>query len=132
MVSQFLTRGLLNLMSEKDGELELGLMFSYVLKELSPSVFELLQSKCFMTVSQYRQVGEKQIPMPLLMQDGTGRFTGGEPDLVTGTALLIAVLTFNLKPFFGPGALTTMRSLLPSLDKALSSPTSTASSGVQS
>jgi len=103
-----------------------GLFFALSLHELPETTYRRIQELCFGCCRKY--AGDAA--HPILMADGTGRWTNGEPDLVTATALVTAVLVFNLVPFFEPGALKTMRTIYPDLSTR-SATTSTDTSSAQ-
>lgn len=95
-----------------------------VLDQFNEMEFRSLQEKCFNVCREWRSAGDMAVPMPLLMQDGSGRWTEKEPDLVTALSIMVNALVFNLEPFFDEAVLAELTRSLPGmLDVPPKSPT---------
>jgi hypothetical protein len=124
VVGQFLPR-MLQLTPEayKDDK-NLGLTMSILMSAVTEDVFDSIREKCFAVC--FQQEKDMPTPTPLLMQNGTGKWAvRTPPDLVAATALITATLVFNLRPFFEPGALETLRQLFPNMSPSAPSSTDT-------
>jgi hypothetical protein len=89
----------------------LSLAITPVLSQLDELTFARIQYRCFAVCREYVRRGELDGPWPLTRPDGKPEVD--ELDAPTSLALLTASLTFNLLPFFAPGALKMLRTLYP-------------------
>jgi hypothetical protein len=93
-----------------------------VLDQFTEDEFASLQTKCFRVCSEINAAG---VYVPMVMRDGTGRWTGKEPDLMTALSLTINALIFNLEPLFEEGSLAQLTGSLPGMEALLKPAAST-------
>ena len=108
---------MLTLIPEKVDEKHLALVFAAVLRDMPEDVFNRVRDKCLAVITLNK--------VPVMMQDGSGRWAVSSPSLLGVNALIISVLVFNFLPFFSPGALETLRQTYPDLSQFLPASTDT-------
>jgi hypothetical protein len=98
-------------------EKKLGLLLTELLASLPEETYNNIQAKCLAVCKFWDKIGEGAIASPVLRTDGSwnGPAEPGLPELL---ALFISCLSFNLYPFFEPGARETLLSAFPDATKA--------------
>ncbi len=86
----------------------------YAFQDMSEEVCQGMQTRCYAVCKHYEQHTDKQVAMPLLKLDGSGRWLEGqEPESMIAFNLVIATLIFNLESFFAPGARKMLAQIYP-------------------
>lgn len=75
-------------------------MISAMLMTLEKDEFTKVQREALKVVGQYAAVGEKEVLLPVLMQNGSFAVPALKKDIVSVVTLTSGSLYFNLSPFF--------------------------------
>jgi hypothetical protein len=97
---------------QKLDERQLALMLASTFNSLSEEAYASVQAKCLAACKRFDKVGDDEIPVPVLRADGTWNGVA-EPGLPELLALFAACLSYNLYPFFEPGARETLLTAFP-------------------
>lgn len=87
-------------MEQNQKEQAANAMISAMLMTLDKDDFTKVQREALKVVGQYASVGEKEVLLPVLMNNGTFAVPALRNDIVSVVNLTAGSLYFNLSPFF--------------------------------